>query len=462
MTKYFILDTNVILSSGSGGGSKVLYGFQSGKDSNVVVITGTVLQELDNKKTAPGEIGYNARDFIRALDDLRAKGDLTKGVILEKGAVMVEPDGVDANLLPVGFSLDRADNRIISTCIFLAKKYPKQRFVYVSNDVSCRCNADICFRAAGVKVAIEGYKNDRIDSDEEYKGYEIINDRECPGLVQALFEDTENNGVPIENSGGLYENEYLYFEESKIVTVYQDGRLYQIHEPSVFGLNRLYNPQQIMAMHALLAPPSQIPLVVLTGSAGSGKTFLPVAAGIDQIYGAKDRRYDRMIISRSNSLSKDEDLGFLPGDVDEKMEPLIQPVRDSIENLLRVKHGGRREDRTSIIQQVDDIFETTIDILPMKYIRGRSFVNKFVLLDEAQNITRKQAFDVLTRAGEGCKIVMVGDCEQIDNPYLDQYTSGLTFVKDRMRGKGAAIVSFGKQEIVRSTLARMAAERMKG
>lgn len=236
MTKYFILDTNVILSSGSGGGSKVLYGFQSGKDSNVVVITGTVLQELDNKKTAPGEIGYNARDFIRALDDLRAKGDLTKGVILEKGAVMVEPDGVDANLLPVGFSLDRADNRIISTCIFLAKKYPKQRFVYVSNDVSCRCNADICFRAAGVKVAIEGYKNDRIDSDEEYKGYEIINDRECPGLVQALFEDTENNGVPIENSGGLYENEYLYFEESKIVTVYQDK---QEIVKSNFGQNKL-------------------------------------------------------------------------------------------------------------------------------------------------------------------------------------------------------------------------------
>lgn len=464
MVKNFILDTNIILSSGSGGGSRVLYGFQSGKDENGVILVSTVLAELDKHKSSPGDVGYNARDFIRAMDELRTQGDLTKGVKVGRGIVIVEPDGVKSEYLPAGLSLDVPDNRIISTCIHLARTNPGENYVFVSNDVSCRLMADMCFRAAGVDVAIESYKNDRISSDtDDYKGYVVINDADCPELVQALFEDVHNNGVPFEVQDGMYENEYFYFEESRIIAVLENGKLRQIHEPKVFGLNKMYNPQQIMAMHALLAPPEEIPLVILTGSAGSGKTFLPVAAGIDQIYASSsaDRAYDRMIISRSNSLSKDEDLGFLPGDIDDKMGPLIQPVRDSVENLLRIKHSGKSESHSEISRQIDEIFDMCIDVLPMKYIRGRSLVNKFLLLDEAQNVTSKQMFDLVSRAGNGCKVVVVGDTQQIDNPYLDEHTSGLSYVKDKMKGKGVAIVSFGKQEIVRSYLARIATERMK-
>lgn len=468
MVKSFILDTNIILSSNSGG-ANVLGGFVGGKDANNVIIPGTVLTELDKHKTDAGETGYNARDFIRTLDTLREEGDLLSGVKLERGMVIVEPDGVKEEYLPQGFNISLPDNRIISTCIHLAKTNPNVNYVFVSNDVSCRVSADVCFKAAGVSIGIESYRNDRVDKeDDEYRGYITINDKECPELIQALFEDVDNKGVPffkyfaLDDSEQLYDNEYVYFPESKIIAVTKNGKLYQIREPKVFGLNRLYNPQQIMAMHALLAPPEEIPLVILTGSAGSGKTFLPVAAGVDQIYASKDRTYDRMIISRSNSLSKEEDLGFLPGDIDDKMDPLIQPVRDSVENLLRVKHGGKEETHQQIIQQVEDIFETCIDILPMRYIRGRSFVNKLVLLDEAQNVTKRQIFDIITRSGLGCKIVLVGDVDQIDNPYLDKYTSGLSFAKEKMRGEGVAIVSFGKQEIVRSRLARIATERMKG
>lgn len=462
MVKSFILDTNVILSSNSGG-SKVLDGFISGKDANNICIASTVLAELDKHKTDSGETGYNARDFIRTLDTLREQGDLTKGVKIRRGKVIVEPDGINSEYLPKGFSLDVPDNRIISTCIHLAKKNPRSHFVFVSNDVSCRVAADMCFKAANVDIAIESYKNDRVTStDDEYKGYVNIKDSDYPELVQALYEDVHNNGVPYVAPDGFFENEYVHFEESGMIAVHKNGRLFQIYEPKVFGLNRLYNPQQIMAMHALLAPPEEIPLVILTGSAGSGKTFLPVAAGVDQIYAAKNRRYDRMIISRSNALSKDEDLGFLPGDIDDKMDPLIQPVKDSVENLLRVKNNGKSESHQEIMQQVDDIFETCIDILPMRYIRGRSLVNKFLLLDEAQNVSSQRIFDVLTRAGEGCKIVIVGDVQQIDNPCLDEYTSGLSVAKEKMCGQGVAIISFGKQEIVRSRLARIATERMKG
>lgn len=470
MVKSFILDTNVILSSNSGG-SNVLNGFIRGKDTNNIVIPGTVLTELDKHKTDSGETGYNARDFIRTLDTLREQGDLVQGVLIQRGMVIVEPDGVREEYLPQGFSISLPDNRIISTCIHLAKTHPDTNYVFVSNDVSCRVSADVCFKAANVNIGIESYKNDRVTiEDNEYKGYMVIDDTKCPDFVQAFYEDTNDIGIPIKdfyevaelNGNEFYDNEYFYLPESQIIAVNINGMLHQIHEQKVFGLNRLYNPQQIMAMHALLAPPEEIPLVILTGSAGSGKTFLPVAAGIDQIYAPKERLYDRMIISRSNSLSKEEDLGFLPGDIDDKMDPLIQPVRDSVENLLRVKHGGKAESHQQIIQQVDDIFETCIDILPMRYIRGRSFVNKLVLLDEAQNVTKKQIFDIITRPGQGCKIVIVGDTQQIDNPYLDEYTSGLSFAKEKMRGSGVAIVSFGKQEIVRSKLARIATERMKG
>lgn len=461
MVKHFILDTNIILSSGSGGGSKVLNGFVAGKDANVVVICSTVLQELDKHKTDSGEVGYNARDFIRALDDLRTQGDLTKGVKTERGKVLVEPDGVKEEYLPKGVSLEIADNRIISTCIHLAKKNPRSHYVFVSNDVSCRVNADFCFKAAGVDIAIESYKNDQMvsRSDDIYKGYKII-ENEDPRLVQALFEDDGKQGVPYKDED-IIENEYVYMPESKIIAVHKKGRLVQIHEPSVFGLKKLQSPAQIMAMHALLAPAEEIPLVILTGAAGSGKTFLPVAAAMDQIYASKEKKYDCLIISRSNSLNKNEDLGFLPGDPDEKMGPLIQPVRDSIENLLRIKNGGKYEEKTSIDQQVEEIFETCITTMAMKYVRGRSLVNKIALLDEAQNITPNQAFDFLSRAGQGTKIVMVGDVEQVDNPLLDKYTNGLTYAAHKMRGEGVAIINFEQSDIVRSRLARLAMERMK-
>lgn len=459
MKKSFIIDSNVILSAGAGGGSRVLDGFLGGRDANDIYIPGTVMQELDRHKNDPGESGYNGRDFIRAMDELREKGDLVKGVSLKRGKVFVEPDGINPDYLPVGFNLTVPDNRIISTCIHLAKQHPRKHFVFVTNDVSCRVNADICFRAAGVSVGIESYKNDMVgmEGEEEYLGYVDWTERDLPaGLVDELYA---HGKVPAPHADELFDEEFVILPGA--LAIHEGGNLKPIRDMSVFGLKSLYNAQQKMAMYALLAPPEQIPLVVLTGAAGSGKTFLPVAAGIDRIYGQRDPVYDRMIISRSNALNRDEELGHLPGDIDEKMEPLIMPIKDSIESILRVKNNGNAERAQEIAMQIEDIFETCIDIMPMLYVRGRSLTRKFVLLDEAQNISAQQAYDLMTRCSTGSKIVMVGDTGQIDNPLLTPESSGLSVVWRKMRGKGVAMVRFGEHEVIRSDLVRYAMERMK-
>ena len=477
MKKTFILDTNVILSSGTGGGSRVLNGFLEGKDANDIVIPGTVLQELDHHKTDPGETGFNARDFIRVLDGLRessAKGskkaDLVRGVKLKRGHIFVEPDGVKAENLPVGFDLKVPDNRIISTCIELALQNPKKHYVFVSNDVSCRINADVCFRNANVNVGIEAYKNDRLPSEGEkpYLGYEIWDDAD-PDLISRLYDDdkADGEGVATALADHLYEEEFVVLKNGSqsALAIRKDGKLRLIPDKgleNVFGIRKLLNVQQKMAMYALLAPPEEIPLVCLTGAAGSGKTFLPVAAGLDQTYASYGSgRYDKFIISRSNSLNRQEQLGFLPGDIDEKMEPLILPVKDSIESLLRSKNNGEAADTAEIEEQVEDIFQSVIDVLPMLYIRGRNLTRRFYLIDEAQNLNEQQAYDVLSRCGKGSKIVMAGDIGQIDNPLLDKYSSGLSIVWNKMRGKGVAMVAFDERDVVRSDLVKYAIERMK-
>lgn len=461
MKKSFILDTNVILSSGTSGGSKVLSGFLGGKDANDITIPGTVLQELDKFKSDPGEVGYNARDFIRTIDNLRLKGNLLKGVSLQRGKVIVEPDGVKSEYLPVGFDINVPDNRIISTCIHLAKTHPKTHYVFISNDVSCRINADVCFRAAEVSISIESYKNDIIISqnDKEYMGY-VTWDPADKSLIDRLYKD---DYVETELTKDLYEEEFVILRNgsSSAIAIYEDNMLRLIREPNVFGINKLLNAEQVMAMYALLAPPEKIPLVVLTGSAGTGKTFLATAAGIDRTYGCRnDSQYDRIILTRSNQLNKEENMGYLPGDVQDKMNPLIQPVRDSIENLLRSKNGGEKEDNEEIQKQIDDIFLTCIDILPMLYVRGRSLTRKYLILDEAQSITPQQSILYLSRAAAGTKVVLCGDIHQTESATMDQYTCGLSYVWEKMRGKGVAMVRFSDNEVVRSYLSKIVQERM--
>lgn len=483
MQKNFILDTNVILGSGTGG-AKILCGFENGKDVNNIVLLSTVLQELDLKKEVRGEVGHNAQEFIKAVDRLRKKAAEDKkspiegfpisGIFPEvRGKLFVEPDGIDRGNLPEGFSLERADNRIIAACISLAKSHTRTKYTFVSNDVSCRVNASLCFVAAGVNIDIQDYHNDRVELDE-YRGFAEIETEDYEKLTEILTKlknNTDSAGKlacllsvePFFDTAGLCEEEFLriYSGNISVFGVYRSGAFWAI--PDVLCRTDAVMPRNILqhfALYALTAPVEEYPVVVIDGPAGTGKTFLTMAAAMDQTYtGETDKKYERILITRSNSIPEGENLGFLPGDIDEKMAPLTGPFHDSLYSLLS---DGGKEDPAQVNLHIDDLFEAgIIQNLPMAYIRGRSIPRSYIIVDEAQNLTRTQTRDILTRAGEGTKIVLLADVRnQIDNPKVDRYTSGFSYAFTKMRGPHVAELVFGEKECVRSALASMALERL--
>jgi len=445
--KSFILDTNILLSNGK----DALYGF----DDNNVYITGTTLQELDSKKSLPGELGFYAREVIRELDLLRERGDLYHGVKIGEGVCRVEPDGVDVNNLPLGYSIQVADNRIISTCIHLARKRENETFILVTNDISMRVNADQCFRNADVEIGIDGYQNERVGAEDEYYGYDIDEAADY-NLINNLYSD---GASPLGKYSYLNNLQFVILKsgQQSAIAVRVGDHLELVKDQTCYGLRKTYNAAQKMLLWGLLAPVEVCPLVIAKGAAGTGKTLLSVAAGIDGVY---DEKYNKVMIGRSNVENRNEQAyGYLPGNIEEKMSPLIAPFRDNLEVLLR---GGEnsKEDPNQIQRHIDDMMETVLEVCPLVYIRGRSISHSFLILDEAQNTSRSVIRDVITRAGLKSKVVLLGDPSQIDATTLDRFSCGLEAAYVQMRGI-ACEITFKDQESVRSELAKAAIERMK-
>ena len=221
------------------------------------------------------------------------------------------------------------------------------------------------------------------------------------------------------------------------------------------------NAAQVFALYALTAPASEIPLVILKGAAGSAKTFLSLAAGLDSIdiNGRGNRSlYNKGLITRNN-VTSDDDFGYLPGDIDEKMTPLLAPFYDNLESLVR---GSSDESNEQVQMQINDFFDSgMIKVCPLAYMRGRSITHSYLIVDEAQNSTRLQMRDIITRAGEGTKVIICGDPKQIDNIRLDRYNNGLVFAADKMKDSSlCAQITFGEHESVRSSLASEALRRL--
>lgn len=453
MIKSFVLDTNILL----GSGKSALYGFAD----NIVYITGTTLQELDAKKSFSGEIGYNAREVIRELDALRMQGDLKKGVKVGDGICRVEADGVYNTYLPDGYSLENPDNRILSTCIYLAKgtvheQFPPENFVLVTNDISMRVNASLVFSYAGVDVGIDGYQNDRVLSTEEgYMGY-LVDDAADPALIDRLYKEGR---VEIGKYKGLHNLQFVILKcgQQSAIAIRKNDELVLLKDQTCFGINKTFNAAQKMALYALLAPVDEIPLVILKGPAGTGKTLLALAAGIDGVYGDI---YNKVLIGRSNVENREEkEFGYLPGDLEEKMSPILAPFTDSLQVLLRSKCGAK-ESNDQISMQIDDMMQTVIEVCPLVYIRGRSLSYSYLIIDEAQNSGQKVIRDVISRAGLGTKVVLLGDPSQIDASTLDRFSCGLEVAWEKMRGV-ACEVEFVEEESVRSELAKAAIKMMK-
>lgn len=448
MKKYYVLDTNILLQSPG-----AIYGFED----NTVVITGTTLQELDSKKNLDGEIGYNARQTARILEDIRNRGNLIKGVKLKEtdGKLIFEPNEVSQENLPEGFDIKKPDNRIISSCIGIARK-TKRAVILVTNDIMMRIAAAAC----GVEV--QEYKNDQI-KESSYVGYrEIKTSRE---IIDDIYKKQSLAPEIFADEKPFVANEYITLTDgnTSALCVYRDNCIRLLKDTTAFGI-RPQNRLQRFALDALLAPAEEIPLVILRRPAGTAKTFLSMAAALDKTYTDEFTRhtsstsYDKIYIGRAN-VSSDEAFGFLPGELEDKTRPLLGCFYSNLEDLLR---KGNHEEDAQIQIQIDDMMETgLLRVFPLAYIRGMSIKNSFIICDEAQNIGRSLIRDIVTRCGQGSKLVILGDTNQIDVPFLDKTNSGLTYLAHNMKGSTkCAQITFTEKESVRSALATEALNRL--
>ncbi len=410
--KVFVLDTNVLLHDPS----SILH-FQE----HDVVIPIVVIEEVDHFKKDQTEVGRNARSVSRMLDRLRANGSLSRGVPLEGGGslkVDVAAHSLDLGILSA--DKHKADNQILACARELLHTL-KDHVVLVTKDSNLRIKAD----AIGVQA--EDYTTDRVEMEELYAGHRTW--EVDPAQVDLLYD------------GGLAPDPDLRLEPNQFVTLVdrtnpshtalgrllaQDGLLHPLRrmEAPPWGI-KPRNREQQFAMDLLLDDTVQV--VTLLGKAGTGKTLLAIAAGLQQV--VDDERYNKLLVSRP-VMPMGRDLGYLPGDVGEKLRPYMQPIYDNLELIVAANMDARRR-TTMTAGQLEEAGYLSVE--PLTYIRGRSIPNQFLIVDEAQNLTPHEVKTILTRAGEGTKVVLTGDPHQIDNPYVDASTNGLSFLADHFK-----------------------------
>lgn len=444
MKKTFVLDTSVLLHD-----PEAIFAFED----NTVVIPIVVVEEVDNHKRSLDEIGRNARRVSSQLDGLRSRGKLIQGIQLEQGGVLrVELNHQNSDILPASFDRCKADNRILTVALALQqeKKTP-QPVIVVSKDINMRVKAD----ALGLEA--QDFERNKVQVEELYSGLRTV---QVPGEVIDRFYgqgtlDPKNLG---EAGEGLYTNEFVILEDetgtsqSGICRLDRNGQLVGLRslKADVWGI-KARNREQRCAVELLLN--DEIRLVTLVGRAGTGKTLLALAAGLQKA--SEENVYRKLLVSRP-VVPMGNDLGFLPGDMDEKLRPWMQPLHDNLELLFANKEAGRGKER-SAGNPLDNLLDLgLVDIEALTYIRGRSIPGQYFILDEAQNLTPHEVKTVITRVGEGTKIVLTGDPYQIDHPYLDSSSNGLTYLVEKFKGEAlAGHITLTKGE--RSELAEMAA-----
>lgn len=430
LKKVFILDTNVLLFD-----PQAVFRF----GQHEVIIPITVIEEMDRFKREMSENGRNARHFSRMMDDLRRDGQLSKGVKLPQSGGMLKVEmGAADQTFHADFPLDRADNRILAVAMQLKRDQPRRPIKFVTKDVNLRIKAD----ALGIEA--EDYEPSNLEPDELYSGTtEIV----VPSvLVDEFFSQKRVAiGSLVEQAKGearprLAPNEYVILKDEANPTHTALARysseleaVVPIFKPAE-GLWGIFpkNAEQAFAVDALIN--DDIKLVSLVGKAGTGKTLLAVAAGLAKT--VDDGVYHRVLISRP-VFPLGKDIGFLPGDIDEKLNPWMQPIYDNIDFLFGATNGkGGRRGAGRGGQEL--MAQGLLQIEALTYIRGRSIPQQYFIVDEAQNLTPHEIKTIVTRAGDNTKIVLTGDCFQIDNPYVDSANNGLSYIVERFKGEGIA------------------------
>ncbi|MDT8420606.1 MAG: PhoH family protein [Desulfuromonadales bacterium] len=433
--KYYVLDTNVLLHD-----PQAIFKFED----NTVVLPLTVVEEIDRFKKEQSETGRNARQISRLIDGFRQQASLVEGVHLETGGLFrVAIYREEAmKLLPPELQVDRGDNRILAVAKELEadNEYP---VVFITKDINLRIKADT------IGLNAEDYESDKIAIADLYTGsVELFVSREQVDLFYeqgflALEEElTGNQGITLVDEGNPSHSAIGRFCNARQQVV----PLLRLPKEGVWGIHAR-NREQQFAFDLLLNDDIQV--VSLVGKAGTGKTLLAIAAGL--LKTADEGVYSRLLVSRP-VFPMGRDLGFLPGDVEEKLAPWMQPIFDNVELLLSgVDEGGKRKRG---YRELIDL--GLMEIEPLTYIRGRSIPRQYLIVDEAQNLTPHEIKTIVTRAGEGTKIILTGDPYQIDNPYIDSSSNGLSYAVDRLKGQEiAGHVTLTKGE--RSPLAELAA-----
>ncbi|MBY0484823.1 PhoH family protein [Nitrosomonas sp.] len=411
--KIYVLDTSVILYN-----HNAIYSFEE----NNVAIPITVLEELDHFKKGNETKNFETREFIRIMDKLSANHSLQNWIPIGqpnhgqfKVIMQEQINGLDATKI---FGQNNADHRILNAVISLSAEYPKNKIILVTKDINLR------LKAKSLNIAAEDFKTGKIkDLESLYTGKTVIE-----GLPKEIIDSIYTNDFCMPGDVGIKDpvpNHYFILKNSKtsVLVFYNpiSQRIERIEKKSAYRIAPR-NAEQVFALHAIINP--NIKLVTLQGVAGTGKTLLALAGALDQKRHFKQIYLARPIVPLSN-----KDIGFLPGDIISKLNPYMEPLWDNLK-FIKSQFNEKDKEYKKITDAVD---QEKLKITPLAYIRGRSISNVFFIVDEAQNLTPHEVKTIITRAGENTKIIFTGDIYQIDTPYLDSQSNGLSYLIDKIK-----------------------------
>lgn len=414
--KIFVLDTNVLLHD-----YKCMHNF----DEHDVIIPITVLEELDRFKKGNDMINYHAREFTRELDKLSGDKLFNGGLSLGKGKgkLSIETGKAASEKLQTSFPENTPDHRILAIAEHLHQKNGTERpVILITKDINLR------MKAKSLGIMAQDYHNDMVQNIEDI--YESVKSNEVPDhtVISDMYDSAE--GVTVDRFGlkkpPVAHQYFIFRNESRSGLGHYDPfnqRINKVEKTRTYGIDPR-NAEQTFALDALSRP--EVQLVALTGKAGTGKTLLALAAAIHQ-----RKEYTQIFLARPIIPLANRDIGYLPGDVNEKIGPYMQPLFDNLAVIKqKFKQQSKEFSRIEEMQQTEKLV-----ITPLAYIRGRSLSRVFFIVDEAQNLTPHEVKTIITRAGEGTKMIFTGDIQQIDSPYLDTKSNGLTYLADRMKGQ---------------------------
>lgn len=435
--KNFVLDTNVILHD-----YKCLQNFQE----NDIFIPIVVLEELDKFKKGSEQINFNAREFVRQMDEITDDNLFSKGASLGPGlgTLHIVLDGVYHKTIQATFPEKKPDHRILSCTLTIAEKHPNMKTILVTKDVNLR------MKARSLGISVEDYITDKVTNVDIFERAQETYEDISPDLIDKIYNQAEGiDADELEISSKLMPNDCFVLKSvrNSVMVRYNPftGKIKRVEKGNNFGIQPR-NSEQSFAFDVLNDP--EIKLVGLTGKAGTGKTLLALASALKQ-----SGTYKQILLARPIVALANKDLGFLPGDEKQKVAPYMQPLFDNL-NVIKAQFSPNHPE----IRKIDDMQKNNqLIIEALAFIRGRSLSETYCIIDEAQNLTPHEIKTIITRAGEGTKMVFTGDIQQIDSPYLDAQSNGLAYMIDKMKGQNLfAHINLIKGE--RSELSELASD----